>query len=171
MWQCKKCLLQVHNNDRSTHFIEHLDPKNIPILCTLCNTGSISDGAFKRHCEMFHMEKSWKSIPTIKSVDPIRDFESSFRSAGTYEPDMKKKCAEGASLVHQHVNSIAHRSTPLTKIEEDNFNKQVLGFANEYLELASKIARGQKGFDKYNLIDLANQHGDKLEALRKQYNL
>ena len=56
-------------------------------------------------------------------------------------------------------------------MEESKFNQKVNSLAQDYLDLASKIARGEKGVDKYDLITLAEQHGKELEQMSKDYKL
>ena len=121
---------------------------------------------------MYHKYDDWELVRESMTIskEPMSNYKASFCTPGTGVQD-EKKCSQGASNVHRHINSINHPSTPFGKLEEFNFNKKVNSIGQQYLDLAFKLARGEKGFDKYSLIALAEQHGEQLEQISKEYKL
>ena len=76
------------------------------------------------------------------SKEPMSDYKPSFVTPGTCVTDGKKKCPQGASKVHVHVNSIAHPPSPFGKLEEFTYNKKVSDMDQQYLELIVQSSQG-----------------------------
>ena len=134
--------------------------------------GIISQNRITNHLKMYHQYENWELVRESMTIskEPMSNYKASFCTPGTAVQD-EKKCPQGASNVPRHINSINHRPTPFGKLEEFSFNKNGNSIVQQYLDLAFKIARGEKGFDKYSLIALAEQHVQQLEQISKDYKL
>ena len=171
MWECKTCFLHVVDNDLSQHFLTHLDLANVPYYCTICNERLISRGAVKRHQDRSHSKMDWKVHWNYVNVssNPISNFRSGFREIGTTLENLQNKCSKGAKFAHRHYDSVNFGRTPLAQVEEEHYINKIAGMVQNYSDLALLIARGENGMTRFNLLDLAEQHGRQLEEIANEF--